>query len=274
VAHLSPQALSRLRRTSKTIHKALCPHEQAQLWTCAAAATGLSGIRGMAEVSQFYRAWPVFCCSCTFGARIEQGRRLVLDLGSSHPVTRRVAAASSVVSMHSSSKEAVAFDIAVKQLDNDATHHHVVLWLGVLHNKRDGAALSHLTVHDALSAYDVSKHGQGMTERFSSGDWTLSAIGSNGAVWADGTVRRLLGPAFRFGAGDVVRLIIDYARRELRVRVNGGTEAVAVRRLVSRVHGGSEAEPPRLHAIAHLTDVAHPILDRHPRAILEVGKFC
>ena len=127
-----------------------------------------------------------------------------------------------------------------------------------MYHKHERTPLDGVTCASALTGYDTSSDPANvrLAERFSTSAWSLSALGSNGVVWADGSVARLLGPAFRFGAGDVVRLIIvrSASTAQLLVQVNGGPETLAVRRLLPRL-----AAAPRLYVIAHLTDIASPV---------------
>jgi len=83
-------------------------------------------------------------------------------------------------------------------------------------------------------------------------------------------VVRLLGEAGQFGEGDTVSLLLDASHRQMRVRVanrRGVSEHVAVRKLVTRAVSGTA---PRVHAIAHLTDIAVPAIGQPASAVVEV----
>ena len=264
-SYLSPRSLARLAGSCTAVHAAL-RHADA-CWVAAASHAGLPA-RSYADLVSYYRSHCLFCCDVSFGATVERGgKRLILDLGSAEPSTRRVAAAHSIVSL----SRFGSVDFHIRELSHEPNH-HVILWLGVLFDKRDGCILDGGTQDAALSAYDVSRATMG--ERFSRGQWSMNAIGSSGAVWSDTSVVRMLGK--RFGCGDTVRIILDGDKGELRVRLTSGdgqrsTEHVAVRRLVSRAIS-SAGQSRRMHAIAHLTDVAIPAIGRSARAIIDVGE--
>lgn len=65
-------------------------------------------------------------------------------------------------------------------------------------------------------------------------------------------------------------LLLDASHRQMRVRVanrRGVSEHVAVRKLVTRAVSGTA---PRVHAIAHLTDIAVPAIGQPASAVVEV----
>ena len=271
VAYLDPVGLVLLMRTNRPLFQQLSADDAAArlLWRVAAAAIGVDGASSRTDCADYFRREAHFAHDATFGGQVlSGGQRLILELGSALPITRRVAAATSTVSVARSSGR-VGVDLRV--CETPATHEDTLLWLGVMYHKYEPKPLNRATVGDALAGYDVTADPTNarVAERFSTSQWSLSAIGSNGSVSADGSVPRRLGPAFRFGPGDVVRVTIDMHQRELWVRVNTGPSERAVRRLLPR----SCDFTPRVHLIAQLTDVACPKLARRARAVLEIGPW-
>ena len=203
-----------------------------------------------------------------FGATVERADRAVLRLGSGQPSEMRVAAVSGLVSIGRSPCSMTFRLSGCGGLDRGA-----VLWLGVLHNKRHPtASLDVGTVAAALQAYACAWQQPCVADRFGPlGEWSMSALGSNGAVWTDGKIKSLCGARARFGAdGDEVRMTLLPERRhgELSFLIfpaaspRVGVAVNAVQRLFSRAAAGSA--PPRVYAIAHLTDV-----HRAPRACVD-----
>lgn len=271
---LDVRSLGRLGTTARALRDAVGACESA--WAVAAAQMGQHDRTCHDDVEALVRRQLVFSADA-FGASIERDGEALLELGSGVPITRRVAAVHSMVSIG----RGVAVDLHVREVESgpprpaSGSFGSAVLWLGVCYDKERGAALDSATMDAALRGYDGARFQRGatsMSERFTGGGWSMNALGSSGAVWADGGVGRLLGPAFRFGAGSTVRLIIDVERRELRVSVDGGREALAVRRLLPRI-GSSTVTRPALHVIAHLTDVAFPDARRRVRVRLAVGDW-
>lgn len=268
---LDPVSLARLARASSSLHHALAAVDASSslLWAASASSIGIACISSREALADYFRQTCVFSPDAAFGAIVSDGgRKLLLQLGSEKPITRRVAATSSIVSL--AGRNSVHVDLRVISLP--ARESDTILWLGVMYFKHERRTLDRAGLPSALAGYDMSTDPSNsrLMERFATSDWSLSAIGSNGAVWADGSVTRLLGPAYRFGSGDVVHLTVDTARRQLCVAVNGGPSTVAVKRLLPRSGGFT----PRVHACVQLTDIACPKLSRVASATVEVvGEF-
>ena len=259
-SHLSPRSLARLASACRATYEAAANDDS--VWIAAANHAGLSGARSRDAVAKHYRENFTFCSDIVAHANVEQGgRRIILDLGAAGP--RRIAAAHSLLSIGRYRE----IDFVVRSLSH-ASNHHVVLWLGVMYCKDEDRALDTSSHDEALAGYDVAPQTS-MSERFGRGHWSMNAIGSSGAVWSDGSVVRMI--VRRFAAGDTVTLIVDGAKRQLRVRVTSAhgvaTEHVAVNRLVRSTE---RQATPRMHAIAHLTDVAVPAIGRPARAVIDV----
>lgn len=277
---LDPRTLARLGRTCRTLASTVTDSNADALWRTVAARSGCPGCSTRAELVARYLGFGIWSCDAAFGADItgtthhpatSHGRHCaVLKLGSGWPATRRVAAASTVVSLG----DYDSVFVSVLEVPPDG----VILWLGVMYHKQGGRCLDASTRDGALSAYDCPELAPEATgraasgsvaERFSSAEWSLSALGSNGTVWSDGAVK-IIGPECRFKAGDVLRITVDVisARRELGVFINGGGHKVLARRLTPRAAAGH-----RLHVVAQLTDVAAPQLGRTATAVVELGRF-
>lgn len=210
-----------------------------------------------------------WCFETAFGCRLDSWSAS-LDLGSGAPVTKRVSAASSLLAIAKSS----IIRLSVHDLSACLSDSGANLFLGVAYNSHSlGESLDcAATARNALAAYetvDVAKRaGRGantksIAERFGAlSEWSLTALGSNGAVWSDGSVSRIHKHA-RFGASEdvptPVSLVIDYERNELRAIIHG-REVALVRKLMPRRIAGQPA--PRLYVVAQLTDVhrSHPIV--------------
>jgi hypothetical protein len=269
VAHLDVRCLARLASSCHSLAVILGRADANPLWSVAASATGLVEAHNRAAVMDAFQRRCIFDRETAFGAQIS-GWKILLELGSGTPASRRVAAANSMASL--CKRKVVAFDVSIEELEYDAIRHHVILWLGVLINHRDARALDSRTLPEVLQGYDSPLgKSHSMLERFASSGWSMSVVGSNSAVWSAGVIGRLLGPRLCFGTGDRLRLVIDNEHRQLRIRVNNGPEVVAVRRLWRRSQ--HDQSQPVIHAVAHLSDLQHPQLTKRARAVLRVGEF-
>ena len=292
---LDVRSLVRACRTCTALSPAL---RDDALWAAVARALGLEELETSSALADHLRQAPVFSTD-GFGAvpknnylhafagqafasinpelrfLVHGSNATELTLGSGSPVTRRVAAAHVVQAIRSTVTVDFWVNVMAAGATGPPTFGHAILWLGILYDKRDGRALDGSTLDEALRGYDVcaSSARTSMAERFSGSRWSMNAVGSSGAVWADGSVGKLLGADYRFGSSDKVRLTVDMERRELRVQVfhfhakTWSAEVVAIRRLIPR------GPAPAVHLIAHLTDVASPDASRRVGARVFAGRW-
>ena len=172
VAHLDVRCLARLATSCRSLMELLRAPHAAPLWSCASAAMGLVEAHTRAAAVNCFHQRCVFSRDTAFGAHITGGR-IILELGSGMPATRRVAAASSMVSLCKS--KLIAFDVSVDELEYNVSRHHVLLWLGVLINHGDGRVLDSQSLPDVLLGYDLpTGQSRSMLERFAGSGWAIA----------------------------------------------------------------------------------------------------
>lgn len=239
------------------------------LWGIAGKAVGTPQ-PDRAALAFLYANRGVWCSDATFGCKVaSDGAHL--KLGSGRPESRRVAAACAVVGLTGRGRAGV--DVTVAEYE---PHGKTVLWLGIVFS-HDGRRLDRGTLDAALSGYDDPSVQKGsVRDNFSTGEWSMAAIGSNGTSWASGNVERLSPPReFRFGAGDTVRLTVDTTANQLLFAVGRWNDGKlrfvrerGVRRLVPR-----NTQPGRLYVIAHLSDISAPSPSNESSAVVALGEW-
>ena len=299
---LHPRALCRLSCSSRALRDAL--YSSDDCWITAATTFGLpvrsihrhliallfihmcniqfssqSTVRDRLACSLFCRTKGAWCEETKFGAVIENFAVAKLALGSGIPKSTRVAAVSSLVALTKS----CTLEFVVRDSDALITSGSN-LWLGVMYNRRHlGESLDRpCTAACALAGYETASaeqknvpFTQSIAERFGAHSvWAMSALGSNGAVWSDGEVNKLT--PFRFGGNSaevVVQMHLDLIKNTLSYTMPFGTTSrpvaagtlLAVRRLVPRAT--TSGHPPRLYAVAQLTDVHRPVASRSEASV-------